>query len=92
MCSSGRRARRLGEASPGTLEPSNPGTLEPSNPDRLTIVLIRPSRYDEEGYVVRHWRGTLPSNTLSCLNGLTEDAVAAGEDRSDRRLRQRRES
>ncbi len=27
---------------------------------------------------MRHWRGTLPSNTLSCLNGLTEDAVAAG--------------
>ncbi len=60
------------------MEPSNPGTLEPSNPDRLVVVLIRPSRYDEEGYVVRHWRGTLPSNTLSCLNGLTEDAVAAG--------------
>jgi radical SAM superfamily enzyme YgiQ (UPF0313 family) len=52
--------------------------LEPSNPDRLAVVLIRPSRYDDEGYVVRHWRGTLPSNTLSCLNGLTEDAVAAG--------------
>ena len=28
--------------------------------------------------MVRHWRGTLPSNTLSCLNGLTEDAVRRG--------------
>jgi len=44
----------------------------------LTVVLVRPTRYDEDGYVVRHWRGTLPSNTLSCLNGLTEDAVASG--------------
>ncbi len=42
------------------------------------VVLIRPSRYDDDGYVVRHWRGTLPSNTLSCLHSLTEDAVASG--------------
>ena len=45
---------------------------------RLAVVLVRPTRYDEEGYVVRHWRGTLPSNTLSCLNGLTQDAIASG--------------
>ena len=46
--------------------------------NRLTVVLVRPTRYDEDGYVVRHWLGTLPSNTLSCLNGLTHDAVASG--------------
>jgi len=46
--------------------------------DRLEIVLVRPTRYDDDGYVVRHWLGTLPSNTLSCLNGLTEDAVSSG--------------
>ena len=45
---------------------------------RLNVVLVRPSRYDDDGYVVRHWRGTLPSNTLSCLNGLTYDAVKGG--------------
>jgi hypothetical protein len=44
----------------------------------LTLLLVRPTRYDEDGYVVRHWRGTLPSNTLSCLNGLTQAAVARG--------------
>ena len=44
----------------------------------LAVVIVRPTRYDEDGYVVRHWRGTLPSNKLSCLNGLTEDAVASG--------------
>jgi radical SAM superfamily enzyme YgiQ (UPF0313 family) len=27
---------------------------------------------------VRHWRGTLPSNTLSCLHSLTEDVVRSG--------------
>jgi radical SAM superfamily enzyme YgiQ (UPF0313 family) len=46
--------------------------------DNLTVVLVRPTRYDDDGYVVRHWLGTLPSNTLSCLNGLTEDAIASG--------------
>jgi len=40
---------------------------------RLRIVLIKPSKYDEEGYVIRHFRGVLPSNTLACLYSLTED-------------------
>jgi hypothetical protein len=39
----------------------------------LTIVLIKPSKYDDEGYVIRHFRGVLPSNTLACLSSLTED-------------------
>jgi radical SAM superfamily enzyme YgiQ (UPF0313 family) len=39
----------------------------------LTIVLIKPSKYDDEGYVIRHLRGVLPSNTLACLRSLTED-------------------
>ncbi len=47
---------------------------------RLVVILIRPSKYDDEGYVIRHFRGTLPSNTLSCLNSLTEDAVRRGVD------------
>ncbi len=38
----------------------------------LTVVLIKPSRYDDEGYVVRHWRGVLPSNTLAAMHSLTE--------------------
>jgi radical SAM superfamily enzyme YgiQ (UPF0313 family) len=44
--------------------------------EKLHLYLIKPSQYDEEGYVVRHWRGVLPSNTLACLAGLTEDVVA----------------
>jgi radical SAM superfamily enzyme YgiQ (UPF0313 family) len=43
---------------------------------KLNLYLIRPTQYDDEGYVVRHWRGVLPSNTLACLAGLTEDVVA----------------
>ncbi|MBI3083896.1 MAG: radical SAM protein [Candidatus Omnitrophica bacterium] len=40
---------------------------------RLVVYLIKPSTYDEDGYVIRYWKGVLPSNTLSCLYGLTED-------------------
>jgi len=43
---------------------------------RLHLYLIKPSQYDDDGYVVRHWRGVLPSNTLACLAGLTEDVLA----------------
>lgn len=43
---------------------------------KLDLYLIKPTQYDDEGYVVRHWRGVLPSNTLACLAGLTEEVVA----------------
>jgi radical SAM superfamily enzyme YgiQ (UPF0313 family) len=43
---------------------------------QLHLYLIKPSQYDDDGYVVRHWRGVLPSNTLACLAGLTEDVIA----------------
>jgi radical SAM superfamily enzyme YgiQ (UPF0313 family) len=55
-----------------------PFAARPPAPSRLAVVLIRPSKYDDDGYVIRHLRGTLPSNTLSCLNSLTEDAVRQG--------------
>jgi radical SAM superfamily enzyme YgiQ (UPF0313 family) len=46
-----------------------------SRPRELRVYLIKASKYDDEGYVIRHWRGVLPSNSLSCMAGLTE-AVA----------------
>lgn len=42
---------------------------------KLHVYLIKPTLYDDDGYVVRHWRGVLPSNTLACLAGLTEDVA-----------------
>ncbi|HYY15947.1 MAG TPA: radical SAM protein [Gammaproteobacteria bacterium] len=41
------------------------------------VVLIKATRYDDDGYPMRHWRGVLPSNTLACLVGLTEAAQCA---------------
>ncbi len=43
---------------------------------KFHIVLIKPSKYDDEGYVISHFRGVLPSNTLACLYSLTEDVKA----------------
>jgi radical SAM superfamily enzyme YgiQ (UPF0313 family) len=37
------------------------------------VFLVRPSKYDDQGFVIRHWRGVVPSNSLACLYGLTED-------------------
>lgn len=39
----------------------------------LHLVLIKPSKYDDDGYVLRHLNGVLPSNTLACINALSED-------------------
>ncbi len=41
----------------------------------FTVVLIKPSKYDDDGYVVRHVRGVLPSNTLAAIHSLTRDVV-----------------
>src|ERR671923_361982 len=45
--------------------------LEPIK--KFHIVLIKPSKYDDDGYVIRFWKGVLPSNTLNVLHGLTEE-------------------
>jgi radical SAM superfamily enzyme YgiQ (UPF0313 family) len=42
---------------------------------QIQIVIIKPSKYDDEGYVIRHFRGVLPSNTLACLSSLTLDVA-----------------
>ncbi len=51
---------------------------EGSLPKVLSVFLVKPSKYDDDGYVVRHWRGVLPSNTLACLHGLTEEVRRRG--------------
>lgn len=43
--------------------------------ERLRIVLIKPSKYDDDGYVIRFWKSVLPSNTLNVLHGLTDDII-----------------
>lgn len=45
------------------------------NKRRLKVIYVRPATYDDDGYVLRFWRGLVPSNTLCCLDSLTR-AVA----------------
>ena len=37
------------------------------------VVLIKPSHYDDDGYVIRWYRSMIPSNTLAALYGLCRD-------------------
>jgi radical SAM superfamily enzyme YgiQ (UPF0313 family) len=53
-------------------------TEEQQSIQTLVIYLIKASKYDDDGYVIRHWRGVLPSNSLACLYGLTEDVCRQG--------------
>ncbi|WP_235890675.1 B12-binding domain-containing radical SAM protein [Martelella alba] len=40
----------------------------------FTLVLVKPTHYDDDGYPIQWFRSALPSNTLACMNGLAEDA------------------
>jgi len=39
------------------------------------ILLIKPSKYDDDGYVIRWFRGVIPSNSLACMNAIAMDAA-----------------
>jgi radical SAM superfamily enzyme YgiQ (UPF0313 family) len=41
---------------------------------QFLVELIKPSHYDDEGYLIQWWRGWIPSNSLSCLYGIALDA------------------
>src|SRR5271165_2406498 len=45
---------------------------------RFQFVLIKPSHYDDDGYVIRWWRSIIPSNSLAALYSIGEDAAARG--------------
>jgi len=47
------------------------------------IILIKPSHYDADGYVIQWWRSLVPSNSLASMYGLMAECAAAkslGED------------
>lgn len=37
---------------------------------RFSLVLIKPSHYDDDGYVIQWFRSAIPANSLACLYGL----------------------
>src|SRR5262245_45090030 len=42
---------------------------------RFQLVLIKPSHYDDDGYVIQWWRSFMPSNSLAVVYGLADDAA-----------------
>jgi hypothetical protein len=45
---------------------------------RLQLYLIKPSHYDDDGYVIQWFRSAIPSNSLAVLYGLAMDCRARG--------------
>ncbi len=43
------------------------------------VVLIKPSHYDDEGYVIRWQLSSIPSNSLACLYAITEEVRCSGQ-------------
>lgn len=41
-----------------------------SKRSRFRLVLIKPSHYDDDGYVIQWFRSAIPANSLACLYGL----------------------
>jgi hypothetical protein len=42
---------------------------------RFQLVLIKPSHYDDDGYVIRWWRSMIPSNSLAALFGIAVECA-----------------
>ncbi len=58
-------------------------TAQPGKSRVFELFLIKPSHYDDEGYVIQWLRSSIPANTLATLNGLALDCAerrVLGED------------
>ena len=50
---------------------------------RFLLFLVKPSHYDDQGYVIQWWKSALPSNSLACLFGIAQKCMedqVLGED------------
>ncbi len=45
----------------------------PGPPATFHLIMIKPAHYDDNGYPIQWLRSAMPSNTLTCLNGIAED-------------------
>jgi len=46
--------------------------------NKFHFIMIKPSHYDDDGYVIQFYRSAMPSNTLATLHGLAEDCRKRG--------------
>src|SRR3954469_6198116 len=54
-----------------------PGSTIPATArsKRFCLILVKPSHYDEDGYVIQWFRSTIPSNSLAAVFGLARDCA-----------------
>src|SRR6185437_2179778 len=43
---------------------------------RFQLVLIKPSHYDDDGYVIRWWRSMIPANSLASVFAIAQDCAS----------------
>ena len=66
-------ARELSVSTAGRRER---GPQAPAGQRRFLVILIKPSHYDAEGYVIQWHRSTIPSNSLASVYGLLSECAA----------------
>src|SRR6187401_136985 len=56
---------------------NGPGSTIPATTakKRFCLVLLKPSHYDDDGYVIQWFRSTIPSNSLAAVYGLARDCA-----------------
>jgi radical SAM superfamily enzyme YgiQ (UPF0313 family) len=47
----------------------------PASTRRFCLILVKPSHYDEDGYVIQWMRSPIPSNSLASIYGLAKDCA-----------------
>jgi radical SAM superfamily enzyme YgiQ (UPF0313 family) len=53
--------------------PSGMGSVAAAAPESFSLILIKPSHYDDDGYVIQWFRSAVPSNSLAVMHGLMLD-------------------
>ena len=76
-------AKTLAANSHGETMPTGASQRQSRAKKKFFVELIKPSHYDDDGYVIQWVKSWIPSNSLACLYGLTGDAIrrqVLGED------------
>jgi Radical SAM superfamily len=59
----------------GALQPGCGNLSRPSAKRRFQFILIKPSHYGQDGYVIRWWRAIIPSNSLAAVYGVALQCI-----------------
>jgi radical SAM superfamily enzyme YgiQ (UPF0313 family) len=66
---------RLGGLLGVMLQPECGNLSKPTADRRFQLVLVKPSHYGEDGYVIRWWRAIIPANSLAAIYGVALECI-----------------